>query len=167
MADLTGDALDPDVVTCVCGLQWDRNIYAQCGNCSTNLWELDRAVPRTDRTASTPDATVMEGAGDHPTSMSVLMCGRRLTVADGQTLPLGRHEEFPSAEALREAANVSRRHAILRFEDGRIHVIDTDSTNGTFVDDQRLPARHEYEIRPGQALRLASDVAIDIVWETK
>ncbi len=166
MADLTGDLPQADVVTCICGRQWDRNIYSQCTNCLTNLWELQPV----ETSPAPPDAdpratdTVMEGQAPAAPGIDVLVCGRRLTVADGQMLRLGRHDDFETAEVFREARNVSRMHAVLRFENGRLHITDTRSANGTYVDGQPLPPDHEYEIRPGQSLRLASNVGVEIVW---
>lgn len=167
MADLTDDnPPESDVVTCICGRQWDRNIYSQCTNCLTNLWELrsgdtSPAPPGANRTGTD---TVMEGQAPRAPGIDVLVCGRRLTVAEGRTLRLGRHDDLETAEVFREARNVSRMHAELRFENGRLHVTDTRSANGTYVDGQPLPPGHEYEIRRGQSLRLASNVPVEIVW---
>ncbi|OMC39021.1 hypothetical protein A5740_02990 [Mycobacterium sp. GA-1841] len=96
--------------------------------------------------------------------MDLLVCGRRLTLEPGRVLTLGRDEALSTESVFRSVLNVSRRHAELRYEDGRLYVTDIGSSNGTFVNDQRLPASTEYELRPGQALRLASDVAVEIRW---
>lgn len=158
---------EPDVVTCVCGRQWDRNIYSQCRNCLTNLWDLERATPIPPARESTPAAhdTFLERASPSERGIDVLVCGRRLTIVDGQALRLGRQDDFETAEVFREAINVSRAHAVLRFDSGRVYVTDTRSSNGTYVDGQPLPPDHEYEIRQGQTLRLASNVAVDLLWE--
>lgn len=170
MADLTDDIpLDPDVVTCGCGQQWDRNIYSQCKNCLTDLWDLQSATPSPASHDAQPPAndTVLEGDSPGTRGIDLLVCGRRLTVAEGQALRLGRQDDLETAEVFREANNVSRMHAVLRFADGRLHVTDTKSTNGTFVDGQPLPPDQEYEIRQGQTLRLASNVAVEILWERR
>lgn len=168
MADLTGETpLQPDIVQCDCGRQWDRNIYTQCGNCTANLWDLGRFAP------GSPPADPARGANDTvlerdslPTpGIDILVCGRRLTIAEGQTLRLGRRDDLETADVFRDAANISREHATLRLANGQLHVTDTRSSNGTYVDGQGLPPEHEYEIRKGQTLRLASNVAIDILWE--
>ena len=49
---------------------------------------------------------------------------------------------------------VSRYHAQLRWVEGRWLVYDLDSTNGTFVDEQRVGAAHPLALRPGAVLRL-------------
>ncbi|MCF6391134.1 FHA domain-containing protein [Mycobacterium sp. MBM] len=168
MADLTAEGpLGPDLVTCTCGEVSDRNIYAQCPKCPTNLWDPNLVVEAAPAEVpiATANTTVLEGAGPSAAGIDIIACGRRLRISDGQTLRLGRHEEFETADMFRAAPNVSRVHAILRLQDGALHVTDTRSSNGTYVDGQRLPSDHEYELRQGQALRLASDVAIDILWE--
>jgi pSer/pThr/pTyr-binding forkhead associated (FHA) protein len=49
-------------------------------------------------------------------------------------------------------SQVSREHAILIYDGERFWLEDTGSTNGTFVDDERIEGR--VEIRPGQMFRV-------------
>ncbi|MBV9819123.1 MAG: FHA domain-containing protein [Solirubrobacterales bacterium] len=66
-----------------------------------------------------------------------------LIEVDGE-LVLGRGR--PGAASLGEDSRLSRRHARLRAQDGRLLVEDLGSTNGTFVNDQRLSAPRELAI---------------------
>lgn len=160
MAELT-DELAPDTVTCRCGTQWDRNVFSQCAECSADLWNPDHLAPRT----SDP-ATVIEEAPQGARGLDVLACGQRIRLEPGSPVRLGRQEECETAAVFRGTANVSRWHAVLRFDGQRLFVTDTKSSNGTFVNDMELPADTEYELRPGQTLRLASNVNIDVKWES-
>lgn len=166
MAELTAD--DPpeaDIVSC-CGQEWDRNIYSQCKVCFCDLWQLDRTVSPTPPVSGSGGRTVLDSDKPEQASIDILVCGRRITVKDGQPLRLGRQDDLETAAVFRDAPNVSRLHAVLRFEDGRLHVTDTGSSNKTFVDGHPLPPDREYEIRHGQQLRLASNVPVEILWET-
>ena len=49
-------------------------------------------------------------------------------------------------------SQVSREHAVVIFDGERFWLEDTTSTNGTFVDDERIEGR--VEIRPGQMFRV-------------
>lgn len=49
-------------------------------------------------------------------------------------------------------SQVSREHAVLTYDGERFWLEDTGSTNGTFVDDERIQTR--VEIRPGQLFRV-------------
>ncbi len=49
-------------------------------------------------------------------------------------------------------AEVSRRHAVIRWQDGRPWIEDSGSRNGTFVDEVRLT--QPQPLRPGQVIRL-------------
>ena len=49
---------------------------------------------------------------------------------------------------------VSRRHARIIRRDGSLHVIDLDSSNGTFLNGQRLVADQPRILRDGDELRL-------------
>jgi hypothetical protein len=56
------------------------------------------------------------------------------------------------------SAEVSRRHARLRLEGGGYVIEDLGSTNGTFVNGQRLTGRHL--LRPGEAINLGEAVTL-------
>ena len=159
--------LEPDLVTCSCDIEWDRNTYSQCSHCLQNLWNLDRAPtppPREDSAGPSGGETVLEGGERGRVGIDILACGRRHTIEPGQRVRLGRNENLETAEVFETASNISRLHAELRFDGERLFVTDTNSSNGTFVNDQQLPAGTEYELRPGQTLRLASNVPVDILW---
>ena len=53
---------------------------------------------------------------------------------------------------------VSRRHAALRLHDNRLDVSDLGSSNGTFLNGQRLDAHQPYQVRDGDEIRLGQMV---------
>src|SRR5690348_8631123 len=110
MAELTGQSPRPDMVTCACGKQSDRNVYAQWPDCSANLWELSRAMvaPPADRSD-----TVMESEPRAHAHIDILVCGRRLMIGEGQTVRLGREDGLDTEEVFHDVMNVSRHHAEL------------------------------------------------------
>jgi len=56
---------------------------------------------------------------------------------------------------------VSRRHAVLVRFKGQVHIVDLQSVNGTFLNDERLLPEVPYPIQSGDRLRLANlDLAI-------
>lgn len=70
----------------------------------------------------------------------------------GTQLAMGRdpHCDVPLTDA-----SVSRHHAELRVEEGKFHIIDLNSSNGTFVNG--VPVS-EAVIRPGDQIRLGSQI---------
>lgn len=52
---------------------------------------------------------------------------------------------------------VSRSHANFVLRDGRVYVIDTNSTNHTFVDNRQIESNRESEIVHGTRIRLADE----------
>lgn len=56
------------------------------------------------------------------------------------------------------ARRVSRRHARLRYESGRVYVSDWESAHGTWLDKQRLGPGEERPLADGDELRLADFV---------
>lgn len=170
MAELT-DQSPTDVVRCRCGLDWDRNVYSQCGGCTGNLWDVEHLAPKPSESNVPPGSsayesqTFLEEGTANGAGLDLLVCGHRLTVGRGQTLSLGREDDGDTSDVFRDVKSVSRRHASLRFDGERLFVTDVGSANGTYVGVQQLPVNTEYELRPGQALRLASNVHIDIQWE--
>ena len=51
---------------------------------------------------------------------------------------------------------ISRDHAAVIWWDGALHIVDNDSGNGTFIDEQRLNPRQPYMLHDGDLLRLGS-----------
>ncbi|HEX6983954.1 MAG TPA: FHA domain-containing protein, partial [Planctomycetaceae bacterium] len=52
------------------------------------------------------------------------------------------------------SAAVSRKHCEIRLNGESVSVIDLGSSNGTFVDAERLPAGEERALRPGCRLNI-------------
>ena len=66
---------------------------------------------------------------------------------------VGRHQD---AEILLQSTDISRKHAALLFRDDHIWVKDLKSTNGTFVNGERVEQEQEIELRDGDMLQFAS-----------
>jgi pSer/pThr/pTyr-binding forkhead associated (FHA) protein len=62
----------------------------------------------------------------------------------------------PTASVHLLDAEVSRRHASLTIDEGRLLVEDLGSSNGTFVDEERIGG--EAEVYPGSQLRVGQTV---------
>lgn len=62
---------------------------------------------------------------------------------------------------------VSRRHAILSLENGKLYIEDLNSTNGTYLYDGKLfnPIKGKIEIQPGSLIKLGNSTIIKIVTE--
>lgn len=59
-----------------------------------------------------------------------------------------------------EIKTVSRSHATIEASDDRYFIMDMGSTNGTFVNDQEIPANTRTEIGHGDRIRLANETFI-------
>lgn len=158
--------MSADLVTCHCGTSTDRTLYTQCPRCGTDLWDLtadseSESEPHPQVTHS--PRTVIDTPQRTSCSGRVVIDGQILTVAVGGVLLIGRDDMYPEAATFARYPNVSRRHGLLRFDGVAFHITDTGSANGTFVGDVRIPADTEYEIRPGQPIRLAADVTLDLL----
>ena len=66
---------------------------------------------------------------------------------------VGRHQD---AEILLQSTDISRKHAALLFRDDHIWVKDLKSTNGTFVNGERVEQEQEIELHDGDLLQFAS-----------
>lgn len=78
----------------------------------------------------------------------------------GQRLVLGRDAgQSPVAATFTQYDNVSRRHATVSLDPaGQPRVRDEGSTNGTYVNGERIPPGVDVPLREGDSLRLAADV---------
>ncbi len=53
-----------------------------------------------------------------------------------------------------EHREISRQHVRILWHDDKYFVEDLNSSNGTWLNDERLPAREERELRPGDVIRM-------------
>jgi pSer/pThr/pTyr-binding forkhead associated (FHA) protein len=90
--------------------------------------------------------------------------GPVVRLTPGVVLRLGR-ESSPVARLCSD--NVSRHHADIRLVGLRIEIVDTESTNGTFVNDERLPSGVPRQLAAGDTVCLGSDppLRLDVVPE--
>lgn len=105
---------------------------------------------------------VLDQPGEALDAAELTVEGRRVALADGQTLVLGRDPAASSvAEVLAGRAGVSRRHAAVRARGRTMTVWDLGSTNGTWLDGRRLgdqPAELAVPVR----FRLGQAVEVEI-----
>ena len=86
-------------------------------------------------------------------------------VPAGTSLLLGRDPaESLVAAAFAQYENVSRRHATVTMDDdGHATIRDENSTNGTFVNGDRVLPGIAVRLADGDVVRLAADVAADVM----
>ncbi|HYK29595.1 MAG TPA: FHA domain-containing protein [Streptosporangiaceae bacterium] len=86
-------------------------------------------------------------------------------VPAGTSMLLGRDpEESLVAAAFAEFENVSRRHATITMDDsGHASIRDEHSTNGTFVNGDRVLPGTTVRLADGDVVRLAADVSAEVV----
>jgi pSer/pThr/pTyr-binding forkhead associated (FHA) protein len=142
-----------------------KNRY--CGQCGRPL----AAEYAQTEIAMPPVRPVAKPSGDPSTktgrSKKPAAAGR-IRFANGGTLELSGNQEFfvgradlPSGWSPAidlsphggEAGGVSRKHARLFFKGGLPYAEDLNSTNGTFVNETRLPAHTPRRIKHGDTLR--------------
>lgn len=73
------------------------------------------------------------------------------------TITVGRGKD---SDLLIDDPKVSRCHAEFRVSGVKLELVDLNSTNGTFVNSQRLPAHEPRELQPGDEIRFGNTVYI-------
>ena len=150
--------------TCAAEIKPDDII---CFTCGANL---PRRGPDEDRPAP---ATVMQEylnqeRATGPISPAVLRLAfptGNVEVPAGTSLLLGRDPaESLVAAAFAQFDNVSRRHATVTVDDaGRATIRDEHSTNGTFVNGDRVLPGTTVRLADGDTVRLGADVTADVL----
>ena len=150
-----------------CGVQVDTGDLI-CFTCGANL-------PRALATEEVPIAVTVaqkaispERQGRH-ISLAVLRISfpaGNVEVPAGTSVLLGRDPaESLVAAAFDTCDNVSRRHATITVDDaGHATIRDENSTNGTFVNGDRLLPGIDVRLVDGDKVRLAADVTGDVAF---
>jgi len=85
---------------------------------------------------------------EYPLRRNLVLLGRR-----GGALPVDLDIGYYDPEGY-----VSRNHARIASRDGRYHIIDLESANGTYVNDERLTPRRPRRLIPGDRIRVGQIV---------
>lgn len=90
--------------------------------------------------------------------------GQTVLIEPGVRIRIGRDPRVcPSVRFLAGHDNLSRIHATVGVEDdGSAWITDEGSTNGTFVHGYRLAPRQPAALRPGDSVRLAGDLVVEV-----
>src|SRR5512135_3446550 len=95
------------------------------------------------------------GMSDLPPGETVVILaspdGRVIEVRDGDIV--GR--TAVGKEALEIHEEISRRHARFDLSEGMWFIMDLGSSNGTFLEGQRLPSKERVPVRNGQQLQIS------------
>jgi pSer/pThr/pTyr-binding forkhead associated (FHA) protein len=86
-----------------------------------------------------------------------------LTFADGREQPLRQNLTIgrgPDNHIRLTSKTVSRRHALLKFEEGRWYIEDRGSANGTFVNETRLPFGAAHPLRHADRITVGSETLV-------
>jgi hypothetical protein len=99
-----------------------------------------------------------------PVVMRITFPTGNVDIPAGTSVLLGRDPaESLVAAAFASFDNVSRRHATVRVDDfGHASIRDENSTNGTYVNDDRVLPGSEVRLVDGDRVRLAADVTGDV-----
>jgi FHA domain-containing protein/double zinc ribbon protein len=99
-----------------------------------------------------------------PVVMRIMFPTGNVDIPAGTSVLLGRDPaESLVAAAFARFDNVSRRHATVRVDDvGHASITDENSTNGTYVNDDRVLPGVEVRLVDGDRVRLAADVTGDV-----
>lgn len=84
----------------------------------------------------------------------------------GREFPLGRGSftigKSEGCDLVLRDGSVSRSHAEIRYEQGRYHIVDFDSTNGTFINEARVDSG---QLTPGEIVRIGRVMLHFLPWE--
>lgn len=107
------------------------------------------ADPLFAATSGGPAPPLQNGSGPRLVTAGGAHAGQAF-VLTGSQVSIGRDPSNPVA--LQDDTNVSRRHAVIQANGGEYAVIDTGSSNGTYVNGVRVPANAPQPLRPGDEI---------------
>ena len=111
------------------------------------------AQPLAGSRASTPVQKVpSDQVGSLPSGFRLTAANLNFEIPSGRTVRIGRLTE--SDLSLANDHQVSREHALVRSQDGRVLICDRGSSNGTFLNGDRLEPQKWYEVKAGARLEM-------------
>lgn len=145
-----------------------------CEECGLNLLEITHTVQFDLRTDEF-DARLGVGTGTLADDQAIIVrigdTSQTIDILPGAEFVLGRAASSGAPPDLDLTVHggvdmgVSRRHAALRRGEGVVSLVDFESTNGTFLNGQRLAANRPQIVRSGDEIRLGK-LAMSIYFDT-
>ncbi|WLQ07110.1 FHA domain-containing protein [Arthrobacter oryzae] len=157
---MTDGSVD-DLVCPVCRELWPPD-YWQCPNDAANLVHPDSE----SNIEGGPGAVAASPQPLQPSANAWQLSvqgGGTLLVPAGETVVLGRSADLASSPLFAPFDAVSRFHCTVSALADRLQVCDADSTNGTFVNNERLAPNALHDVGPDDVLRLGSKVVISVL----
>lgn len=132
---------------------------SSCPHCGAEITERAAVFCAECREPLPPRAGIIS-----PVVLRLVFPTGNVEVPAGTSLILGRDpEESLVAAAFASYENVSRRHATVSVSDtGQATIRDEHSTNGTFVNGDRVLPGIEVRLKDGDSVRLAADVTGEV-----
>jgi len=134
-----------------------------CFTCGANLPMVRSAAepPVPITVAQEALSSGNSGRGISSAVLRISFPAGNVEVPAGTSVLLGRDPaESLVAAAFEQCENVSRRHALVTVDDaGHATIRDENSTNGTFVNNDRLLPGTDVRLVDGDTIRLAADVS--------
>jgi len=135
----------------------EPDVCEHCGQELSSGFEAKDAPP-----AQAPDPTPAEPPERVTTpTLTVQSSGRKIDLSGMALVFLGRcdekHHIYPHLDLTRDEGmsyGVSRQHACIHQNDKGLYVEDMDSTNGTYLNGQRLSSFKVYPLHNGDVLQL-------------
>jgi pSer/pThr/pTyr-binding forkhead associated (FHA) protein len=87
--------------------------------------------------------------------------GKPVRVEEGQEITIGR--AFDNSIYI-DDASVSRHHAVIKWKKGMMYITDLSSTNGTFVNSEKITSGYYYELNYSDEIRVGN-IALMVVDE--
>jgi hypothetical protein len=164
---------DMPTLTCpVCSAKVQQDDLI-CFTCGANLpragaEDEDQATPATVMQEQLRPLQQARGQIS-PVVLRLVFPTGNVDVPAGTSLVLGRDpQESLVAAAFARFENVSRRHATISVDDfGHASVRDEHSTNGTWVNGDRVLPGVDVRLADGDSLRLAADVTAQVLLPTQ
>jgi pSer/pThr/pTyr-binding forkhead associated (FHA) protein len=152
---------NPDDDSCAfCGSPLPRRKAGAAGETPTVQ------VPQANQ-AQAPRASTAQApaASDDPFATSVgaalrLPNGRVVTLQPGDRLMVGRGQDSPVADLCTD--NISRVHAFVAVRDDGVYLMDSRSTNGTYLNGSRLEPDREYRLTGSVGVSFGADPPLRI-----
>jgi hypothetical protein len=167
--------IPPYEINCGCGYPLDNvdPVWVSEAPAAPESETSPEKVATVELNCAHPDCGAVNPGG----SANCRYCGRPLSMGYCLDWPwgesmliqsvlfIGREPPVPpdlAARLEREYPNVSRRHAEFSAGEQGLWVRDLGSSNGTFVNGQRLTAQKAHQLKPGDRVRFAAQLVVTI-----